>query len=87
MVSSEIDDASVPGGSYPNLLCAHPPFQIDGNFGACGGIIQMLLQTDAEGNPIILPALPKSWHTGSVERFRLPGRRAVSFRWENGKVL
>lgn len=86
MISSEIDDASVPGGSYPNLFCAHPPFQIDGNFGACSGIIQMLLQTDEQGNPIILPALPKSWHTGAVERFRLPGNRAVSFRWENGKV-
>ncbi len=85
-VSSEIDDASCPGGSYPNLLCAHPPFQIDGNFGACSGIIQMLLQVDEKGEPICLPALPKSWHSGRVNDLQIPGGRTVSFAWENGKL-
>ncbi len=86
-VSSEIDDASCPGGSYPNLFCAHPPFQIDGNFGACSGIIQMLVQTDEKGEPVLLPALPASWKNGSVTGIRLPGNRKVSFAWENAQVL
>ncbi len=85
-VSSEVDDPSLAGGSYPNLLCAHPPFQIDGNFGACSGIIQMLLQTDEKGNPVFLPALPKNWHSGKVENLRIPGNRSVSFHWNGGKL-
>ncbi len=85
-VSSDIDDASCTGGSYPNLFCAHPPFQIDGNFGACSGIIQMLLQVDEAGEPVFLPALPESWQSGRVENFRIPGNRAVSFGWENGRL-
>lgn len=75
------------GGSYPNLFCAHPPFQIDGNFGVANGIIEMLLQCDEKGNPILLPALPKEWKRGSVKNLRLPGNRKISFAWENGKVL
>ncbi len=84
-VDSQIDDTSGDGGSYPNLLCAHPPFQIDGNLGACSGIMQMLLQTDEQGEPVFLPALPKSWHSGKVENFRIPGGRMVSFQWKDGK--
>ena len=75
------------GGSYPNLFCAHPPFQIDGNFGVANGIIEMLLQCDEKGNPILLPALPKEWKRGSVKNLRLPGNRKISFAWGNGKVL
>ncbi len=86
-VDSSVDDASCAGGSYPNLFCAHPPFQIDGNFGACSGMIQMLLQVDENGQPVLLPALPESWHSGSVENLHLPGGRTVSFRWEAGKIV
>jgi len=74
-----------PGGSYPNLLDAHPPFQIDGNFGACSGILQMLLQGDAE-HPDFLPALPSSWDSGSLRGARLPGGKTVDLQWKHGKL-
>lgn len=86
LVPAEYDGTEYGGGSYPNLFCAHPPFQIDGNFGAANGIIEMLLQCDAAGNPILLPALPKAWKSGSVKGLRLPGNRKISFAWKNGKV-
>lgn len=75
------------GGSYPNLFCAHPPFQIDGNFGAASGIMEMLVQCDTDGNVMLLPALPKSWSKGKVENLHLPGNRTLSFAWEEGKIL
>lgn len=75
------------GGTYPNLFCAHPPFQIDGNFGAANGILQMLIQCDQQGEIRLLPALPRAWQTGKVENLRLPGNRTISFAWENGKLL
>ncbi|MBE6931029.1 MAG: glycoside hydrolase family 95 protein [Ruminococcaceae bacterium] len=73
------------GGSYPNLLDAHPPFQIDGNFGVCSGIAEMLLQGDAE-NPLILPALPAAWKSGSVRGLRIRGGKTVSIVWQDGKA-
>ena len=85
-VSAQEDGHDVGGGSYPNLFCAHPPFQIDGNFGAASGIIEMLLQCDEKGNPVLLPALPKSWEKGSVKNLCLPGNRKISFAWKDGKV-
>ena len=54
------------GGTYLNLLDAHPPFQIDGNFGACAGICEMLLQTKEDGTPDVLPALPTDWRRGGI---------------------
>lgn len=75
------------GGSYPNLFCAHPPFQIDGNFGVTSGIMEMLVQCDSDGNIMLLPALPTEWKKGSVKNLRLPGNHSVSFTWENGKVI
>lgn len=85
-VDSSIDAAVTLGGSYTNLFCAHPPFQIDGNFGACAGILEMLVQTDKNGEPILLPALPKQWANGKLTGMRLPGNRVLSMAWQDGTV-
>ena len=73
------------GGSYISLLDAHPPFQIDGNFGACAAIGQMLMQ-ERDGWIIILPALPSAWKTGGVRGMRAPGDTAVDFDFAGGLV-
>ena len=57
------------------------------NFGAASGIIEMLVQCDKEGNVKLLPALPDSWKNGQVKNLRLPGKKSVSFAWENGKII
>ena len=69
------------GGSYPNLLDAHPPFQIDGNFGITAGIAQMFLQCEC-GKLKILPALPTSFKTGSMQGLTAKGNVKVSIWWE-----
>ncbi len=71
---------------YPNLLNICPPFQIDGNFGVCALISEMLLHSETDGIQL-LPALPKQWQSGAVEGFKTRTGETVSFRWENGKVL
>ena len=71
------------GGSYISLLDAHPPFQIDGNFGSCAAIGQMLLQ-ERDGWITMLPALPTAWKTGSVRGMRAPRDVTVDFDFSNG---
>ena len=72
------------GGSYVSLLDAHPPFQIDGNFGACAGMIEMLL-TFRDGEITLLPACPSTWRQGSARGLRAPGA-LVSFDFSDGHV-
>ena len=73
------------GGTYANLFDAHPPFQIDGNFGVCAGIAQMFLQCE-DGKLRLLPALPADFANGSIEGLAAKGNITVNITWKNGKI-
>ena len=70
---------------YPNMLDAHPPFQIDGNFGICSAICEALMQSHT-GKTNLIPALPKEWKAGEARGFVTRTGEKISFRWKDGKA-
>ena len=75
-----------PDRTYPNLFDAHPPFQIDGNFGGVSGMTEMLVQ-DHSQEIALLPSLPQAWPTGSISGLRCRGGFGLSIRWAEGRLV
>lgn len=84
-VSDTSVEMSTAGGTYSNLLCAHPPFQLDGNMGGASGMVEMLLQSQS-GMIELLPALPNAWQSGEVKGLKARGGFELDIRWKNARV-
>ena len=81
-VTKEENCSLVGGGTYPNMLCAHPPFQIDGNFGFAAAVLEMLVQYQ-DDRIFFLPVLPEEWKDGKISGLRAPGGITIDFVWKD----